>query len=117
MACTATPVRSSVATHSAAVAPVVTTSSTSTTDVPTAGSPPRRANTRPARLACRPATPNPTESRTPHAIRNPGATAAATPARASIPAARRTITSTCCPPRRRAALALDGTGTNHIPSP
>jgi hypothetical protein len=53
IACTSTPVRSRAATHAATVAPVVTTSSTSTTGVPAGGRPARRASTRPARLACR----------------------------------------------------------------
>ena len=70
------------------VAPVVTTSSTSTTGVPAGGRPARRGSTRPARLACRAAAPRPTESRTPEATRNAGATAAAAPAPASTAAAR-----------------------------
>lgn len=109
---TGTSIRLSARTDSRAVAPVVSTSSTSTTSVfaeirgPAPG--PGRATTRPRILCCRSLVVKPTESRTPHHTRNIGTTRQS----GSHPAAACAMRDTGSPPRRRAAARRLGAGTN-----
>ncbi len=105
------PAAASARTDSPAVAPVVRTSSTSTTSAfiadRAARNGPARAVIRPWRLALRSLGPSPTESRTARCIRS----AEATPQSGSKPAAIRATRATGSPPRRRAADRLVGAGT------
>ncbi len=104
------PAAASARTDSPAVAPVVRTSSTSTTSAfaieTAAGNDSARAVIRPCRLALRSLGPRPTESRTARCIRN----AAAARQSGSKPAAILVTRATGSPPRRRAADRLVGAG-------
>lgn len=107
-----TPAPRSARTDSRAVAPVVSTSSTTTTSVfctlrrPARG--PRRTEILPCRLCWRSPGVNPTESRTPHHTRNIGTTRQS----GSHPAAAHAVRSAGSPPRRRADAPRLGAGTN-----
>ena len=93
------------------VAPVVTTSSTSTTAAPAGGRCDSRTRSRPARLATRCAASSPTESRARRANRSGRATC-----RSGRPAASSWQSrATWSPPRALAAAGRDGAGTNQTP--
>src|SRR5699024_12178468 len=77
------PAAPSARTQVAAVAPVVTTSSSSTTELPAGGRPLRTVLTRPARLRARCSRPISVMSRAPPPNRSAGATAAGYPDRVS----------------------------------
>lgn len=107
-----TPTRPSARTDSRTVAPVVSTSSTTTTSAfpapPCRASGLCRTDTRPRRLCWRSSGVKPTESRTPHHTRNIGTIRQS----GSHPAAARAVRSTGSPPRRRAEPPRLGAGTN-----
>lgn len=109
---TGTPIPANIRTDSEAVAPVVSTSSTSTTSAFSGiTAPPQRLRAttiRPRRLRRRSAAVKPTESRTPHHTRNIGTTRQS----GSHLAAAWVVCTTGSPPRRRAATLLLGAGIN-----
>ena len=107
------PAPHSAVTAAAAVAPVVNTSSSSTTELPTGGIPSRSVTILPARLQTRCSRSSPAISPPLPRSRRAGATAAACPRRASCQAHRDASARVCEPPRTRAADRRDGAGTSH----
>lgn len=103
------PPRRNTRTDSAAVAPVVTMSSTTST-CRVRGTPPSSSRIRPARLRRRSAADKPTESRTPRAETRSGCTNRCGSWLAATCAARETGS----PPRARAARARVGAGTTVV---
>jgi hypothetical protein len=108
---TTAPASTSDCSHAARVAPVVRTSSSSSTVAPrTAVSAPRRTTTWPARLRARARAPRPTWSRPRPRRTRTGAATARSPASEQPRAAARARRPTRSSPRRRRAAAVEGAG-------